>query len=409
MAARYSNNGSSEEAKAAVEKAFELRDRLSGPAGFLGETLYYDVATGESQKSIPIYERWTETFPLDVRARSNFSTTLRVLGQAARSIPQAQEAVRLAPSVSSYFNLIFSMILADQPQAARAAFDEAQSRGIDGVDLHYLRGLIAFLQGDEAARKEQFAWGIGKSEAKNVVGGEADAEAYYGRFRKARALYKSAAETAQKAGLADDIVDFHLEFAAQEVEVGNASNARTLIATSLTGPQNLLQKVRLALVLARLGDVTQAQHMAEEIDKAFPTDTLIQNYCLPAIYAAVDLQKNEPGAAIEVLRAAQPYDLAYPNQFNSLTPAYLRGIAYQKLGNGHLAAAEFQKVIDHPGVVGRSVLGSVARLQLARSLTASGENAGARKAYEEFLDLWKDADQEIPVYREAKSEYAKLQ
>jgi DNA-binding winged helix-turn-helix (wHTH) protein len=155
MAARYSNEGDSVSAKVAVQKAFELRDRLAGSARFLAQTLYYDVRTGELEKSVPIYKQWTITFPLDVTARTNFSTDLRYLGRPEEAVPQGREAVRLAPSVASYFNLIFSLILTEHVKEARAVYDDAQSHGFDADDLHYQRGLIAFLENDSDARKRE--------------------------------------------------------------------------------------------------------------------------------------------------------------------------------------------------------------------------------------------------------------
>jgi serine/threonine protein kinase len=409
LAARYSNNTeTSDLAISPVKKAFELHDRLTGPATFLAETLYYSLGTGELEKSIPVYERWTETFPLDLRARSNFSTCLRLLGQPERSIPQAREAVRLFPSVSSYFNLGFSLILADQTREAKAALDVAKSHGIDGDDLHYLEGLIAFLEDDTSARKEQFAWAAGKASAKQTFTGEGDAEAYYGRFQNARRIYMESIETARKAGATEDIAAFHLQLAQQEAEVGNLSTARQLVQSAGPASQNVELQLTLALVVALTGDTDRASQLIEAISKKFPLDTLVQNYSLPAIKAAIKLQANDPAGAVESLRAAEAYDLAYPDSFNSLTPSYLRGVAFLRMGNGHLATAEFQKVIAHPGIVGRSVLGAAARLQLGRALAMSGDNVGAREAYEEFLGLWKDGDPEIPIYREAKAEHARL-
>ncbi len=409
LAARYSNDTeTADQAIPPVKKAFELRHRLTGPATFLAETLYYSLGTGELEKAIPVYQQWTETFPLDIRARSNFSTCLRLLGQPEKSIPQAREAARLLPSVSSYFNLVFSLILADQPHEAKAALDEAQSGGIDGDDLHYLRGLIAFLEDDMPARKEQFTWSTGKPNAKQTFTGEGDAEAYYGRFRNARKIYKESIEIAKKAGAIDDVAAYHLELAQQEAAVGNLSNARQLAQGAESESPNSEQKLLLALVLAQTGDIDQARQLADAASKKFPLYTLVQDYSLPAIQAAIKLQTGDPASAVEGLRVTEPYELAYPDSFNSLTPSYLRGLAYLRMGNGPLAAAQFQKVIDHPGIVGRSVLGSVARLQLGRALVMSGDNAGARKAYEEFLRLWREADPEILIYREAKTEYAKL-
>jgi serine/threonine protein kinase/tetratricopeptide (TPR) repeat protein len=408
MAARYSNRGESAAARSTVQKAFELRDRLAGSARFLAQSLYYDVGTGELEKSVPIYQHWTQTFPTDVTARSNFCTTLRYLGRPDESAVQAREAVRLAPSVSSYFNYLFSLILANQTEEARVAYDDAQSHGIDGEDLHYLRGLIAFLENDAAERKREFDRAAGKNPDSAAFVGAADADAYYGKFRDARAHYKTAIEAASKAGSLDDAATLNIQLAVQEAEAGNLVDARKLIQDASAHSQYHRLRLRLAFALARTGDVTQARQVAGAVDEELPLSTLVQNYSLPSIRAAIDLQNADAAAAIQELRVAEPYELAYPEDFNSLTPAYLRGLAYLQMRNGKLAAAEFQKVIDHPGIVGRSVLGAMARLQLGRALAVSGDNAAARKSYDAFLALWKDADPDGPAYKEAKVELSKL-
>src|SRR5271156_4293701 len=408
MAARYSNRGEATAAKSTVQKAFELRDRLAGSARFLAQSLYYDLGTGELEKSVPIYQRWTQTFPLDVTARANFSTTLRYLGRLDESVIQGREAVRLAPSVSSYFNYLFSLILANQTKEARGAYDDAQSHGIDGEDLHYLRGLIAFLENDATARKREFDRAAGKNPDSAAFVGEADADAYYGKFRDARAHYKTAIEAARKAGSLDDAATLNIQLAMQEAEAGNLANARQLIQDASAQSQYRRLGLRLAFVLARTGDVTQARQVADAVDEELPHSTLVQNYSLPSIRAAIDLQNADAAAAVQELRVVEPYELAYPEDFNSLTPAYLRGLAYLQIGNGKLAAAEFQKVIDHPGIVGRSVLGAMARLQLGRALAISGDSAAARKSYDAFLALWKDANPDVPAYKEAKAELSKL-
>jgi tetratricopeptide (TPR) repeat protein len=163
-----------------------------------------------------------------------------------------------------------------------------------------------------------------------------------------------------------------------------------------------------ALALARAGNAEPAQKLAEMLSKDSPLDTVLQNYCLPTIRAAIKLHESDPVGAVEILQPTVKYDLAYPTGFNSLYPAYIRGLAYLQMGEGRLAAAEFQKLFDHPGIVGRDVIGALVHLQLARAQKAMGEQAAARESYKEFLTLWKDADSDIPIYRQAKAEYAKV-
>jgi hypothetical protein len=164
----------------------------------------------------------------------------------------------------------------------------------------------------------------------------------------------------------------------------------------------------LALVLARAGEVEQARQLADSLDAAFPLHTSIQYYCLPTIRAAMKLQANDPAAAVELLRRTEKYELADPDSFSVLYPAYIRGLAYLQMHEGRLAAAEFKKLLAHPGLVGASVTGALSHVQLARAQRLMGEEAAARKSYEDFLTLWKDADPDVPIYQQAKAEYIEL-
>ncbi len=192
------------------------------------------------------------------------------------------------------------------------------------------------------------------------------------------------------------------------MEAGLITNARKLASGPFNGPLDRDTRLELALLAARSGNVERARQLSDAISQEFPLDTLTQSYSLPTVRAAIQLQQNDPAGAIENLRPALKYDLAYPNPFNDLYPAYLRGLAYLRMNNGRMAAQEFQKLIDHPEIIGRFVTGSLARLQLARAQAMLGDRVAARKSYQEFLLLWQEADPNIPSYRQAKDEYKRL-
>jgi hypothetical protein len=193
-----------------------------------------------------------------------------------------------------------------------------------------------------------------------------------------------------------------------EALLGNAQEARRAAASALAGQHGELSDLDPALALALVGDQAQAQKLVASISQKFPRATLIQNYKLPAVRAAMQLSANNPAGAIESLRPALKYDLAYPRGFNSLFPAYLRGLAYLRMNDGRNAAVEFQKLLDHPGLIGRDVVGALALLQMARAKKISGDKAEAGNYYRQFLVLWKNADPGSRIYREAKAEEAKL-
>ena len=267
------------------------------------------------------------------------------------------------------------------------------------------RVMLAFLEGDEPAQNEQWHWAVGKPDVGRFLVAQSYVEAYRGHFRTARLLMRQAIDSARSAGT---LPNDRLNEARAEAEVGNVLEARRLAAQALTRSQNRDRQLMLALVLARAGDVERAEQLANSLDGAFPLDTSIQYYCLPTIRAAMKLQANDPAGAVEILRRTEKYQLADQDSFSGLYPAYIRGLAYLQMHDGRLAAAEFEKLLAHRGLVGTSVTGALSHLQLARAQRLMGDEAAARKSYEDFLTLWKDADPDIPIYQQAKAEYAEL-
>jgi len=198
------------------------------------------------------------------------------------------------------------------------------------------------------------------------------------------------------------------EEALEEAEVGNLAEARRFAAQAGANTPNRNSQLVLALAFARTGDIVEAQNLADALNQNAPLDTVVQNYYLPTIHAAIKLHQTDPNGAIAVLQSTVKYDLASPTGFNSLYPAYIRGLAYLQMGDGRKAEAEFQKLLDHSGIVGREVIGALSHLQLARAQQMMGDEAASRRSYEDFLALWKDADTDIPLYQQAKSECARL-
>jgi tetratricopeptide (TPR) repeat protein len=370
------------------------------------------VVTGEQEKACAVLSQWVQTFPDDFVAHSNFATCLLYLGQPDRSLAEAREAARLLPSPWSYNVVIYGNILTDRLDEAKATFDEAAARKFDVPPMHVTRALLAFLQKDNPAMQEQWRWAegaVGERAAESLLlFARPSVETYYGHFREARGLMKQGIALERKAGSWRPTSKYDSHHALREAEVGNLARAQQGAAKALAGTPNRDTQLLLALAFARAGDSEQAQKLSDVLSQNFPLDTVVQNYSLPTIRAAMKLGENDPGAAVEILRPTNKYDLADSRSFCTLYPAYIRGLAYLQMGEGRLATVEFQKLLDHPGIVGREVIGALARLQLARAHKLMGNQAAARKSYEEFLTLWKDADSDIPIYQQAKAEYAKL-
>ena len=268
---------------------------------------------------------------------------------------------------------------------------------------------LAFLQGDNRAMQEQLSWAMvapqGKTWGLLQPAGNAT---YHGRFRAAQDLY-SVAQRSLRWATASPPDEVLSHTALGDAETGNSVRARQAAEQALSASPNSANKQLVALILARAGAVDHAESIVRSLDQEFPLNTSLQNFELPAIRAAIELQKGQAARAIEILQPALPYDFAWSaNRYAILYPAYLRGLAYLQLGRGREAAAEFQKMVDHPAMTLDFVTGPLSHLQLGRAQTMMGDKNAARKSYQDFLTLWKDADPDIPIYRQAKAEYAKL-
>jgi eukaryotic-like serine/threonine-protein kinase len=399
-------------AATAETKAYKLRTRLTERTRLQVEDLYYEVVTGEQERACAVLSQWVQTFPDDFIAHSNFAGCLLRLGQPDRSLAEAREAARLLPSPWSYNAVIFGNILTDRLDDAKATFDEAAARNFDAPPMHVTRALLAFLKKDEPAMQEQWSWAggnVGRPAAESLLlYARPSVQTYYGHFREARRLMKQGIGLERKVGSWRPTSEYDSVHALREAEAGNSARAQRAAAMALKKVQDRDTQLALALVFARAGDIDQAQKLTDALSQGFPLDTVVQNHCLPTIRAAMKLHENDPAAAVEILRPTVKYDLADADSFNSLYPAYIRGLAYLQMGEGRLASVEFQKLLDHPGRVGREITGALSHLQLARAQKMLGDQAAARKSYEDFLTLWKDADSDIPIYQQAEAEYAKL-
>jgi tetratricopeptide (TPR) repeat protein len=308
----------------------------------------------------------------------------------------------------SYFNVLSEDIATNNWAEGRAVFDDAVAHNFDSPRLHTLHWMLAFLQNDASAMQGDLKWARqNPAQRYQVIDCDSWFEAFHGRLRNSGRLMR---ESVQESARPDPtITAYYLHSAAlQEVEAGNPIQGQQLAEEGLKASGDYNSKLLAALVFARSGRADEAQKLADAVDREQPRDSLVQKYCLPAIRAAISLYRNDPSAAIEILRVHQDYDLAYTDTFNNLYPAYLRGLAYLQMGQGHQAAAEFQKILDHPGIMGGFVTGALARLQLARAQAMTGDDVAARKSYQQFLSLWKNADPDIPIYKQAKAEYAGL-
>ena len=290
---------------------------------------------------------------------------------------------------------------------AKAVYDETKAKKLDGPNLRMARYWIAFFESDKPKMQQLVADAMGKPGLEDVLLFTASCTAsYYGHLQEARDLSEQAVASARRADSSERAALWETFQAERELLSGNPLQAKAAVDRALALSKGDEVKAKASLTLALLGKKTQAEALIATLDPQ-PKGTLMQRFFLPIANGAMYLQAGDSQKAVNTLDIALPLELGGAPQC-CLTPAYLRGLAYLKLQQGQKAAAEFQKLIDHPGVVNNHVMGALAHLQLGRAQAMMGDDAAARKSYQDFLTLWKDADPDIPIYKEAQAEYAKL-
>ena len=405
----YLNAGETSLTAQYFRKAYELRDRVTQRDRFAIESFYYIGVTGELEKGIQTFTEAEKAYPKDPAWYMDLSAEFMAVGQYEKAAAQAQESIRLEPAAAAYVNLMTSYISLNRFDEAKVGFEHAQAHQLDDANLYMQRYVPAFVEGNSDDMREVVAWAAGKPGVEDqFVCAESRTEAFHGRMGKAGQLSQNAVELATHARAPQAAANCRIGDALQEAEIGNQGTARQRVTEALAFSSAIGTKTSSALALARAGDMAQAEKLSNELDQTLPQGTMMQYYFLPTIRASIELQKNNPAKAIELLEAAAPYELGGFGAFASLYPAYVRGEAYLKAGQGQQAAAEFQKLIDHPGIVNNFITGALAHLQLGRAQAMMGDKEAARKSYQDFFALWKDADPDIPILHAAKAEYAKL-
>jgi eukaryotic-like serine/threonine-protein kinase len=391
-------------AAAAYTRAYQLRDRMMEKNRLNIEYIYYDSVTGELDKAYSVLIRALELFPRDVFFHTNLANTLRKLGQPKRSADAEDETARLEPSPLYFSWAASANISASRFNEARSWLAQAEALKFDSLEMRIQRLKLAFIEGDRAALDRMFDGGAYSSG--RVVVCHEQFETQRGHFHSAERLQLQASKMSSDP---ENVVSWALvALALQNAEAGRAIQARRVEDQALQSKLDRNNTMVLALSLARSGRTKEAERLTDEVSRQAPLATSVQNYLVPAVRAAVKLQQHDPHAAIDLLRGTVQYDLAFTQSFDFLYPAYIRGQAYLESGDGRSAAREFQKLIDNPGMCWEFITAPLARLQLGRAERLMGDNAAARKSYEEFFTIWKDADPDVPIYRQAKSEYAQL-
>jgi tetratricopeptide (TPR) repeat protein len=356
---------------------------------------------------------WAQTYPHDAIPPAVLSAIYSNLGDYDKGLAASQESLKRNPgSGLGYGNLVNSYLNVNRLDEARTTAQEALAHNLDSPAIHFLLYSINFLQHDAAGMEHEAAGLMGKPGFEDaMLYNESDTAAYAGQFAKARELTRRASDSAQRADERETAADYVAEAAVRDALGGNMSTAKQQAQAALALSSGRDVEAISAIALGIAGDAPQATRLADDLAKRFPEDTIVKFEYVPMVRSAAALQAGSATKAIDALAPAAPYELGTTTQNLgfALYPVYLRGEAYVAAHQGSAAAAEFQKILDHPGVVLNEPMGALTHLGLARAYALSGDTTKAKTAYQDFFALWKDADPDIPILKEAKAEYAKLQ
>ena len=424
MGSSYLNLGTPGRASEYITKAFQLREHASERERLGIEANYYQYVIGDLDKSAQAYREQIESYPRVVSAYANLGIVFAKQGQYEKAVEITRQGIGLAPDrVGWYENLADYTLALQHFDETRQAVHEAQARKLDDSGIHDALYALAFLASDSAAMAEQLQWYTGKADYRSLGSALAsDTAAYSGHLNKARELVKQAVDSSVRADSQENGAKWAAIAAQREAAYGNSAQARQRAAEALKlAPASQTAQSDAALALAMAGDTARAESLTQDLEKRFPLDTQMQSLWLPTIRAQLALDRKNPALALNALPPESPIDLGLiMGSANSscLFPIYVRGEAYLAAGQGSAAAAEFQKILDHGGIMWGCWTGALAHLGVARAnalqaKTSQGPDADAARvralaAYKDFLTLWKDADPDIPILKQAKVEYADL-
>jgi Flp pilus assembly protein TadD len=413
LGACYYNLGETSLAAQNTTKSYEFRTRVSEAERFGIESRYQHFVIRDLEKARQSYEVWAQTYPRNYIPANNLGVIYDSLGQFSKSVEEYGKALKIEPSSGlTYANLVGSYLFLNRLQDAAATAAEAQSKKLDSPALRLNLYRLAFLQNDTSGMAQQLAWSAGKPGVENaMLRLESDTAAYAGHLDKAREISLRAVESAKRAGEKEAEAGYESDMAFREAVFGNVKEAEQHATAALALSSGRDVQYGAALALAAAGN-SKVESLTDQLRKQFPEDTIVQFIYLPTIQAEFALRHSDPAKAIDVLRAAAPYELGSPGNTAAFTPSlypiYVRGQAYLAAQRGDEAAVEFEKILKWRGVVQNQPIAPLTHLGLARADALKGGTAKARVAYQDFFALWKDADPDIRILQQAKEEQARL-
>jgi serine/threonine protein kinase/tetratricopeptide (TPR) repeat protein len=415
LGSAYSIVGESVLAVDSLKKAYSMRNHASDPEKLFISLTYEQSVTGNLEKADQIGELWAQSYPRDVRAHSLWSVVLRGAGRHDKSLEEASKAITIDPDfLFGYISQARSYLILDRLEEAGKTFLAASDRKLDAANLLLLRYYVAFLRRDAAAMERQVTVARDRPDSEDwMTHSQALVAAYSGRLQLARSLSRRAVDLARQSGQHERAATFEGAAALYESLLGSAAEAKARAKAALDLSRGREVEYAVAFALARPGSSEQSQKLASDLNRRFPEDTLVQFQYLPVLRALAALQEGRPAQALQELQSAEHYELAMNvrslnlDPTGAMYPVYVRGEAFLAQNKGVEAAAEFQKLIDHRGIVLADPAAGLARLEIGRAWHLAGDDAKAKAAYQDFLALWKNAD-EIPILKSAKAEYGRL-
>jgi DNA-binding winged helix-turn-helix (wHTH) protein/tetratricopeptide (TPR) repeat protein len=411
----YTDLGEYEAASNCYQKAYELRERLTEREQLQATADYYARVIGDLTKANETYRIWQQVYPRDAIPYNDLAYNYELAGEYDQELAQAVLANHIDPGLAApYVHLMFSYAALGRVQDARFAYQQAEAHDLDDYPYtHFMMYQLATVADDAIEAQRQLRWSEGKPETEAwMLSFQSDAEAYAGRLRKAQALSARASQFLSEAGQTESAALVKLNAAWREAEYGMCGPARAAAIPSADEPATQGTRIVAALVLARCGDAAHALAIVDDIKRRATGNTLLNGYWFPTIQALVDLNRKDPRSAVLHLSVAIPYELGIPEptieEAAPFLPAYIRGRAYLLLHQGREAAAEFQKLLAYRAITTNSPPSALTTLQVARAYYMEGDLNAARGKYQEFLTTWKDADRDIPVLADARSEFANL-
>ena len=409
LAVVYSNLTHMQKSRDFLKKAYDLRERASERERFYILGHYYGEGTGEIAKQIEVYEQWNRTYRRDTVPLDNLALQYLRIGLPEKALSASSEALRLDPKDAYSYQILAPAYLAlNRYDEAKIIAEQASAQKLDSLGTHVPLFNIAFIRGDRSAMQSELSWASGTSDEPFLLMFMANAECSLGRMKTSRNTFQQARSAATRYGMKEFASTMVAVEAVRDATYGYSDIAHQEALEALRLPGESRARAFAALALAQIGDAGNSQKLADDLSRDFPSDTLLNAVQIPVVRALMDLQRKAPEEAVAVLESAGKYEFGSGPDSANFWPVYVRGLAFLRMQDGTKAAAEFQKILDHPGANAVNLLYPLARLNLARAYTLQSDTPKARTAYQDFFALWKDADPDIPVLIAAKAEYAKL-